>query len=329
MPEVKGQSSDEVRLIFMTDPHFSAFNPPSWKQGTSYIDELEETVKQVFEFAKKNEVDAIVWGGDFFNLKSASRNPLWFMARVLSFFRKSNLLHIGIAGNHDIKYGSIEGMPGQPLELLTATQTIHLLDEGSWLFQTTDFSVRVAGCSYEHSQSKPVRELKKEGATYLVGVGHFWFGKVTGEFFGEPVHGPDTLEKSEVDVYMIGHHHDDQGVQVINGKTYVVAGSITRTGAHKQDLIRRPAAVYVVITKEGVDAKVLRPRVKPLDQLIDMVTREQMMEESKAIDEFIQSLSGASLQASDPMKVVDELGLDQQVKECVIRYLEAAEAERA
>lgn len=326
--EVKAKADDEVRLVFMTDPHFSAHNPPSWKPGTSYPDELERSVSQVFTFAKKNNVDAVVWGGDFFNLKSASRNPLWFLARVISFFRDGGLTNIGIVGNHDVKYGSMEGLPGQPVEVLLAAQTFHLLDKSSWLFKAKDFSVKVSGRSYQHSQAKPIVDLKKGTASYLVGVGHFWFGKVTGEFFGEPVYGPDTLEKSEVDVYMIGHHHDDQGVQVINGKTYAVAGSITRTGAHKQDLTRAPAAVYVVFTKKGVEAKVLRPKVTPLDTLIDLTVREQLMEESKAIDEFISSLSSVNLQAQDPMKVVDELGLDQKVKEAVLRYLEAAERER-
>ena len=258
----KTKDENVLKVIGIFDPHMSWHNPPVYK--VDYWANLKETLRTVFRFAKSNQVDAILFAGDLFHLKTASRNPLSFMAEVINLFREpqlDNIIVAGIAGNHDVLFGNIEkGFDGQPISLLEAAGVYQLLDKEELLFTMNGHSVRIAGESYRHAQAVGCRDKKKKGADRLISVGHFWFGQQSGEFFGEPIYGPDFLGSGEPDIYMIGHHHEDQGIREIAGKHYDSHGSLSRTGSHANDLERRPAASYMEVSPAGIKTQLLRPK---------------------------------------------------------------------
>lgn len=320
------RNAGEVRLLHVADLHIAPQSPPSWK--IDFLEQTEATLKQVFDFGLKREVDAVIWSGDIFHRKSPASNPLHFMSRVIRLFRlleDAGVENWGIGGNHDLKWGSLEGLEGQPLENLIAANVFRLLDEKELLIKSTGFEVRVAGGSYHHGVAEHVRGKSKQGANYLVSLGHFWFGRESGEFLGEPVFGPDYLGSGEPDIYCIGHHHEDQGVQLVNGKWYVVHGSINRTGGREHDLIRKPAAALIVIKQDGIEVKVLRPKVKEASEVIDFTVRAQIMEEKKDLEDFIETLHTAKIEAADPKDVLSELEAAQEVKVRAGLYLDQAE----
>lgn len=323
----QAKNKGEVRFIAMADAHLCAFDPPSWK--ISFIDHSEDTLRQIFKFAVKVNADGILWAGDQFHRKSSTNNPLWFVSRIIRLFKEpegAGIENMGIAGNHDIKFGSIEkGLEGQALETLIAAGVFRLLDSQEFLVEADDFKVRVAGASFEHGKAEACRDKKKDGADYLISLGHFWFGKTSGEFFGEPLYGPDFLGKGEPDLYVIGHHHEDQGVQEEGGKFYVAPGSINRTGGKESDLLRRPAASLITITKEGIKVQVLRPKVREATEVIDLEVRQQVLLERKEMDSFINSLHQAEAEATDPDEIMGEMGLTPVVRERARKYIELAE----
>ena len=329
--EIKTRNPGVFKAVTICDPHLCAHSPAVYKED--YWTIAKETMAKIFRFAVKEECDVILWAGDIFHLKTPIRNPLWFMTEVVQMLRdvrEQGVKHLGIAGNHDVKYGSVsEGLRGQPLEVLYAAGVYSLLDKEEWLFDTGTKKIRVAGGSYLHGSAEHVREKKKQGADYLITLGHFWFGRQSGEFFGEQIFGPDYLHSGETDIYVIGHHHEDQGVPEVGGKLYFAHGSSTRTGAHKHDIERRPAAGFISITDEGVSHKVVRPKVPAVEDVMDLEKREIVMAEKKKIDDFIRIFSQSSIDASDPKKMLDTLALnlDQKVKDRVLEYLDQAEQE--
>lgn len=317
---------DEVRLVHLSDPHMCAQSPPSWK--LDYLEHTEKVLDQVFTFAENQKVDAILWSGDIFHRKSPASNPLHFVTRVTRLLRRveeKGIQNWGVAGNHDLKWGCLEGLRGQPIDQLVASGVLRLLDEDELIVQANGFCVRVAGGSYDHGKAEHVRKKARGGCDRLVSLGHFWFGQETGTMFGEPAFGPDYLGQSEVDIYCIGHHHDDQGVQNIQGKWYVVHGSINRTGGRPQDLVRRPAAGYIVCSKEDVRITVLRPNVPPAEEVIDLGVRAQIIEERKEMEEFICSLHATKVEEVDPVAILGELDAAVEVKQRAQMYLDVAE----
>jgi len=325
-----------IKIVTILDPHLCAHSPASYKMD--YWEVLQGSVNKVIDWAIKNEVDAFVWGGDIFHLKSSSRNPLSFIRQVMRIMKKiqeAGMANVGIAGNHDILYGSIEkGLEGQPLGILIEAGLYHLLDDNDYVIEKEGRRVRIAGASFHHGQAEPTRALKAHGDT-LVAVGHFWFGSQSGDFFGEPIYGPDVLGSGEADVYVIGHHHEDQGIREIAGKIYVSHGSITRTGAHANDLRRRPSAgVLEFETGSGVEDKsgsikfnVLRPKLPPIEELIDTERHEEKREEEQKMVQFMSTLKGVALEVQDPGQMIKEANARQEVKERAEGYLERAEEE--
>ena len=318
-------SGDEVRLIGVCDPHFSSSNPAAW--SASYLEHLEKTLYQVFRFAQKNEVHGILWAGDWFHYKAPARNPLWFITRLMKFLKKAGIPHYGILGNHDVKYNDWTiGLQGQPAEMLIEAGSFHLLDDAPWIFEGKDFKVQVSGASYRQGLAIDTVNLEREeGVEHHIGLGHFWFGPKTGEFFGERQYGPDFLEPGDPDLYLLGHHHEDQGIHTLGGHTYCTAGSITRTAAHKSDLSRAPSAVYITATRDSMSAQVIRPKVADCEDVMDLRVRRQVAEEKAEMEDFLTNLSNTSIVTQDPEEILRQLDVTQEVREETQRYIDRAE----
>lgn len=322
--EIKPNNPLEVRILGICDSHFSAHTPASYK--IDYWSQCKDLLRQVRTFAISKKVDLVLWGGDVFHLKTPTRNPLWFVSELAEELNSFGIPHAGVAGNHDLKFGSLTGLKGQPLELFVKTGLFKLLDEGDITLLADDFELRVAGESYNHGKAEGTRDKKKGTSDFLLSVGHFWFGSSTGEFFGEPLYAPDFLDKGEADAYLIGHHHDDQGIVPFNGKKYVACGSMGRTGAHKGDLERRLAASYITVTEKGVDVKVLRPKFIPSAEALDLEKRVAIMKEDQELLEFVDSLNQADLSGGSPEDILEGMDVLKEVKDRARLYLEQAEA---
>lgn len=319
---------DVIRMLTILDLHASPVTPSSRKDD--YFQSTMDALDQAFRFGSKMGCSCVLLGGDIFHLKTASRNPPWFLRALTLKFKeakKMGLEVLAIAGNHDLTFGSLSSFENQPIGVLAAGDAIHLLDNASVLFEAPSFKVRVAGASYAHAQASPVRDLKKDGADYLVGVGHFWFGKETGEFFGEPVYGPEYFSESEVDVFVIGHHHADQGIPEVAGRTYFSHGSINRVGAHAGDLERRPAVGLLEITESGVVGKIARLKVPDAKEIFDLDKQREVVEEKKELNEFMNLISNQVVTGVDVGAILGDLSLPAEVRTRVDNYLTVAEAE--
>ena len=317
------------KALVIHDAHLTHETPPAYK--VDYWEMMKWVLSSVFKYAKRNEADAVLWTGDVFHRKAATKNPLHFLIEVAQILGEVGIPHYAIAGNHDVKFGTAKlGLKGQPLALLAEMSFFTLLDGRPAYFLVEGEKsqvVKVAGCSFHHGKANELLDLDKKAGEILVALGHFWFGPKSGEFFGEPVYGPDFLGKGPADVYLVGHHHEDQGHQVVGGKQYLVHGSLTRTGAHKSDIDRSPAAGWLEIDEEGtITSKILRPKFPSAADSMDLEKREQLRQEEEGMDEFVAELRSTSVEAYDPVDILNELDPEHEVKVRTKDYLEQAEA---
>lgn len=322
-----------AKFLAIFDPHLTGISPPSYK--VDYWAMMQALFKRLWAFADDQRVDAILCAGDLFHRKAPHQNSIAFLNEVIDLLKNAPAPVLGIAGNHDVKWGSWKtGLKGQPLENMIKAGVYHLLDDDPWTFCIGDpggeyTSVRVDGGSYHQAQAAHVRDLKKGPYTkYLIALGHFWFGPQSGEFYGEPVYGPDYLGLSEVDLFLIGHHHEDQGIQTIGGKIYDSHGALTRTGAHQHDITRAPAASLITVTAEGIEAQVVRPKFPTPEESLDLEKLSQIKEENAELDRFAQALNLTEATTLDPRDILDKSEMSAEVRERARHYLNLAEAER-
>lgn len=323
---------DCFRAIAINDPHFAAKSPPAFK--VSYLDYLTTNVEKVLTFANTRNVDAILWAGDIFHLKEPRNNPLWLIAKVIGIMSHHDkylgIPSLGIGGNHDYKHGSLEGgLHGSPLQILVEAGAYNLLDEEEWVFESpTGYKVRCAGGSYHHGQAQHVRDKKKDGADHLIALGHFWLGVQTGEFFGEALYGLDFFKESEVDTFIVGHHHEDKGIIETGSQQFISQGSISITGAHPHDLKRKPAAALIEINAQGErTTQLIRPKGPAAEELLDLESHAKIKEERKEMDEFIDQLGSTIVTASDPQAILGELAENANIRQRAQEYIERAEEE--
>src|SRR5712691_1247994 len=314
-----------IRFIGICDPHFSGVDPAAWK--LPYFDTMVAALQSIFDFGQREGVDAYLWAGDIFNLKSPLRNSLWFLSDLIDVLKSAGAPHLGIAGNHDVKYGSLVGLKGQPLELLCSAGVFHLLDKDPVRVQNYQNSVRVSGASYELSIADGLLALPHGPEDVSIGLAHLWFAPTSGTAFGEPTWGPDVLGKANVDVMLIGHHHEEQGVIETSGKMYLAPGSFTRTGMHEHDLKRIPAAVYIQIEGTKVTAMLLRPRFPEPQDHLDLSRREELVSHRLDAEAFTEALNEINNSAgADPLAILKDMDVTEEVRRRVEEYLEAAEA---
>lgn len=321
---IKTKHPEKAKILTIADAHFSPTSPPAWNQD--YWTLSAKTVDQLWAFVSKQSVDLVLWPGDLFHKKSPSKNPLNFLIVLIELLNRAGVPHAGVAGNHDLRGGSLQaGLKGQPLELLIKAKIFHLLDEEDILLQSDTHTTRITGRSWEHSSAESMKQFSKGTETYLVAAGHFWFGATDGIKNGERIHSPKYFEGTSPDVYVLGHHHEDQGVVEQGGKMFVVPGAATLTGAHEADVNRRPAAALLETTIDGTTAKIVRPVYPKLEDLVDMALREVLKQERKELKEFTDLLASAKPTENDPHKILNELAPPEEVKARVEELLERAE----
>lgn len=316
----------ELRLITILDPHLSWHTPVSRKDD--YWITCKETLYSIIDFADKNKVHAILIAGDIFHLKPALRNPPAFITEILEILtsiRTRGIRVLVIAGNHDITFSNKETIRTQPIGVLVASGLVTLLDSEEVFFNLSDIKVRVIGESYGHNAVDILLSKRKLSEDVLIALGHFWFGSQTGEFFGEPVHGPDKLSLSDIDIWVIGHHHADMGIVRENNKLYVVHGSMSRTGSHEDDLTRRPAVGLLRVSKQGTKASIIRLKTRPAEELFDLEVRKQVMEEKKALDIFLDSLKESLVKEKEWTEIYKTLPLSIEVRSAVDEAVQKAD----
>lgn len=316
------------KAVFVTvlDPHFSPVTPSS--RSDDFLAATLDAFDQAVRLAVRVKADGIIIAGDIFHLKTGSRNTHAFMKVVIDTFLnvwKQGIPILVVAGNHDLTFGSLVSLESQPIGVLVAAGAVHLLDHNSVLFESPKFTVRVAGASYDHAKAEGVRDLKAEGATHLVSVGHFWFGPETGEFFGEPVYGPAYFKDSEASAFVIGHHHADQGIPEVGGKLFFSHGSMNRVGSHRGDMERKPSVGLLTVTEEGVTGRIARLKVADADTIFIKAQVKVLQEEKEELDQFMALIAQQITTATDVPGILEELALSQEVRTRVEAYLKSAE----
>lgn len=246
-----------VKLLWRTDVHL-ADKTPRRRTGV-WVDDVVEKLRWVGRKAKDIEADAVIDGGDFFDVKSPSKNSHALVQRAFQAHEDYPCPVYGLVGNHDVKYGKYEYLPEQPLGVLFSSGLFREFGgRKEEVFQKDGIKVRLVGVPYHGTEYdfSALSEIERYDEDYLIVACHLLARKgSTGTMFeGEDIVGYDFLNSiSQVDCWCFGHWHKDQGVTQLDNGAYVVnTGSLTRGSLHLDDLDRIPCAVEILFDKDGV-----------------------------------------------------------------------------
>lgn len=352
-----------LRLVWRTDVHLSDVAPSSRKDdwASTVLDKLA----QVGNVARKLSAAAVIDGGDFFHVKSPSRNTHDLIRRVAEIHKAYPCPVLGNVGNHDCIYGDYAYLHQQPLGVLFATNVfLRNYDRYEVFFGPADNTtstvkmypfdhqtetwasgspfdyrqnptvpiVRVVGIPYHGTTYDMGRflALSKGGEDFLVCHAHVLASAQGGSMFeGEDIIKYDALEAFSPDLYMFGHWHKDQGVVTLgSGKTVVNIGSLTRGSLSQDEVDRKPACAVLTFAK-GLrpQVQVVRLRVSAASDVFDVEGRARAVARTTMVDTFAESVRHklAEREGQSVSELVQGMTLSDAVRERVLLYLERAE----
>lgn len=317
-----------MKFLFRTDVHAADKSPLSWKGD--YPAEIFESLRQIGVLAHMHGVAAVLDGGDFFHVKSPSRNSHGLIINTVKVHQTypKDCRILSIEGNHDITGNNLGTIEDQPLGVLYASGVFeHLRDT---TFEEDGLKVRIVGMPYSPSRDlREVQELRKKDEDCLIVIMHALAGEDppahVEEFFGEPVFRYQHLIFDRgPDVFCFGHWHRDQGVVQLEGRWFVNQGAVSRGALSKDNTDRTPKVSLIEVTKEGIKVTALPLDVAPAEEVYDFDRKDRQEKESQAIDLFVQQLE-------DDAQIDITLGIEENirglsyatdVKERALQYLE-------
>jgi len=298
---------------------------------------------QIGELARDVGASAVLDGGDFFDIKSPTRNSHSLVRRVIELHRDYPCPVYANVGNHDCVYGDYSYLHQQPLGVLFGSGTFkRCYDQYEGLF-TYDLSaedvtetgprltVRVVGVPYHGTGYDLDRfaKIKKGSEDYLVIIAHVLASPTGGALFeSEDVIKYADLDNYDGDAFCFGHWHKDQGItRTEAGKVIVNVGSMTRGSLAQDDLERIPSAVHLRFTPSGITAEKIALRHAPVSEVFDLEARDIKNLRENMIEEFVDSLksilaTGKERSIRDAIR--DLPNVPEAVKEQAILYVEKA-----
>jgi exonuclease SbcD len=324
-----------INLVWRTDVHLADKGPSSRKDD--WTDTVFDKLDQVRRVAAKVNAAAILDGGDFFNIKSPSRNSHALVHRTAEHHANYPCPVYCTPGNHDAVYGDYSFLPQQPLGVLFSTGVFkRLYDEHEAVFTQDGVKVRVVGIPYHGTTYDMERftSIEKGDEDILICVAHVLASRKGGTMFeGEDIVKYKDLVDTAPDVFLFGHWHKDQGVEQIGDKTFVNIGSLTRGALSQDEVQRRPACAILTCNPATKDAPasvtttVVRLRVKDAAEVFDVEARERQIQRQVEMDSFVNSIRDTLTRSDttgDLSTLITDMDLSGDIRERALSYLERA-----
>lgn len=324
-----------VTLVWRTDVHLSDRSPQS--RVDDWTETLLGKIQQVGKIAQDVGAEAVLDGGDFFHVKSPTRNSHRLVNQAAAAHAEYPCPVYACIGNHDVKYGDYAYLGEQPLGVLFESGVFRrLYDEHESLFGQTEAGsplVRVVGVPYHGTEYdfERLSKIKKQDEKYLVVVAHLLASPSGGTMFeAEDIVKYGDLAGLDPDLWLFGHWHKDQGVKEIAPGKYVVnIGSLSRGALNQDDVSRKPSvAVLRFDPDKGMDIEVRPLAVAPPGEVFDMDRRVRSESKALSMTAFVDSIQGI-LEESQGDAIEARIrgleGIPDEVREQALLYWEQAQ----
>lgn len=326
-------------IITVGDIHISDTNPRSRKDN--FKEAILNKLEQVRLTSIKLKADAVVLVGDLFNLKNPSKNPHSLVRELIELFKSFPCHVYMIPGNHDLTADNLESLKEQPLGVLFASGSVINLSQEE--IKKDEYKISLIGIPYmDDVDISSITLPPKEDCLCQVCVLHAYAGLKKGRLFKDRLYGYDELAKMGADIYIIGHYHVDQGIEEIDNKFFVNLGSISRGSIAEENIGHQPKIGIIKISEVGgkptIKAESMLLKVKPAEEIFDLVKRDEENRESAEIQKFVEKLSekliikplsGASSDEDNQAGInnlIENMSIAQIIKNKAIYYLQEAAA---
>ena len=321
----------DFTIITANDIHIS--DHPPRNRMDDYQEAILSKISQMCMICSKLGADAAAIAGDLFNIKEPAKNSHDLNRALVEEFKKFACPIYMIEGNHDLTGNRLESIKEQPLGVLFADKTLIQLREA--VLEKNGVKISLVGVPYIPDLDLAALKLpSKEGFVSQVCLMHLYAGIKAGKMFSERMYGYDELAKLSPDVFVIGHYHIDQGIYENEGKYFVNIGSMSRGTLSEEDINHSPQIGFIKISVDAhgnpeYKLKSVRLKVRPANEIFDIVKKQEEQKENKAIQAFVEKLATEAVSSAISSKesietIIGSMDIAKTIKDRATQYLQQA-----
>jgi len=311
------------KIITFTDIHLADNNPAS--RVDNYCEAILGKLEQARDICIERNIDVALCGGDIFHLKTPSKNSHYLVSRTVDIFKGFPCPIFSIYGNHDLRQDNITTLPKQPFYTLVKSGAVtYLHDE----FMDNG-NIRIFGMDYCSFPKEEEFSKENKGEKIQICLAHVNASSQFSDLFGEKVYRYQDLKEQSPDVFVFGHYHPDQGIEVHNGKFFINVGSLSRGSLKKDELSRIPNLGYIEISDDySISCDKIPLNVAKAEEIFDLEMKSKEEKEQEEIEKFITEMKdNLNLSKSDDVGAkIQSLNFEKTIiDKAMYYYLEKGE----
>lgn len=282
------------RAITFTDVHLADRNPGA--RIDSYRDAILGKLEQARDFCVQKKADVAICGGDLFHIKTPTKNSHYLVAQTIAILKSFPCPVYSVYGNHDLRQDNISTLPSQPFYTVMKSGAIEYLTEA--LFDNG--KVRLFGMDYVNEPEDDDFNKENNGEKVQICVAHVNASSKFDDLFGERVYRYQDLCKTSPDIFVFGHYHPDQGIEVLEDTHFINVGSLCRGSLKMDELSRIPNLGYIEIDDDSnIRCEKLPLKVAPSSEIFDLELKAKEDVEQKELERFIGEMKDRLDPSSD------------------------------
>jgi exonuclease SbcD len=279
-----------MRILFFTDTHIRGTNPQNRKDN--FPETLYLKMEEVFDIAKKNNVDILLHGGDIFDRPDISPS---LVRDFILLINKYALPIYAVAGNHDIYGQNPLTLNRTMLGLLDGADIVRLLRPGEKLcIKENGKRIQLTGQHYFYgidgdNEKKSYKIKKNPDVDIAIHIVH---GMLLEKPFFEGMAYTliDEILETEADVTLSGHYHAGFDTKCIDKKYFINPGSLVRINNSLNEFLRMPKVIILNLKDEIKIEEIYLTNALSGEEVLDRSRVEAMSFREKKLSEFIQSV---------------------------------------
>jgi DNA repair exonuclease SbcCD nuclease subunit len=312
-----------TKVLLIGDLHVSDTPPVNCMD--SYTDDIIEILMWLADYARNNDIDAVIWSGDIFDKKSPSKNSHALVLRMLEVVKEHEGKLWIVPGNHDVQYDRMDTLlTQQPLGVLFRAGA-HLLDgwheslpiygvpwQRDWAhLDDTFLSWRLR----EHSDCLAVMHASIFPPELVEAVPY------------ENLPAADVAKAMGNSGYLYyGHIHDYHGIFDVDNVMFANMGAISRGSLTESNKTR---AVKACIWETGEGFTELDVPHKPADEVFKLEAAEVRAAQALDMEEFLRAVGSNTLDMVSVSATAEHIralpDISDEVKALAVELLEEAD----
>ena len=310
-----------IKFLTMADIHISDKSPIS--RVDDYTEAIFNKLEQIRDIAIAKNVNFIICAGDIFNIKAPIKNSHYLVSRLISLFKSYPCPIYTIYGSHDLSQDNIGNLEKQPINTLLAAGVCELIDDK--ILSLNDLNYTIVNLFAVHYHSNPdYKDFNREKGPIQICVAHVLASNTFEEFFGEKVFTYKELSQQSPDIFVFGHYHPDQGIEIINKKHFINVGAVSRGTMNKDNIERIPSIGYVEIGDDlSIVSEQIYLNVLSSKHIFNFDLKEKLEKESIESEMFIKELQKNIITSDDNIAdKIKNLNFEKEIIDRALSYYE-------